>query len=145
MSVDCREFEKLLSEGISELPVRSPHTSASVPPVPRNGRLGRKLLKQPQRCARHGKALNSGRASGNPWKLKRESSARRWWHGGSFRQLSLQWQAATAALILVLSGLGGWMMLRPSQPTSVEAERRLLTEQALDEIERSEGGIFEVD
>ena len=30
-------------------------------------------------------------------------------------------------------------MLRPSQPASVEEERRLLTERALDEIERSEG------
>ncbi len=70
MNVDCREFEKLLSEGISELPQRPPHTSASVAVVPRNGRPGRRLLKQPQRCARHGKALSSGRASGSPWRRK---------------------------------------------------------------------------
>ena len=60
------------------------------------------------------------------------------WLGRVFLPLSLQWQPVAAAVILLLTGLAGWMILRPSQPASIEQERRLLTEKALDEIERSE-------
>ena len=109
-------------------------------PVPKNGRAW-------QEIAEAAPALRKQWESPELWPRIRQSleaeaekaGRRRWWHSGSFRQLSLHWQGAAAALVLVLSGLGGWMMLRPSQPASVEEERRLLTEQALDEIERSEG------
>ena len=60
------------------------------------------------------------------------------WIRRVFLPLSLQWQAAAATVFLLLTGLAGWMILRPSQPPSIEEERRLLTEKALDEIERSE-------
>src|SRR5262249_36815704 len=60
------------------------------------------------------------------------------WIRRMFLPLSLQWQAAAAAVILLLTGLAGWMILRPSHPASPDEERRLLTEKAVDEIERSE-------
>ena len=140
MSVNCREFEKLLSEGISELP-------SSVTAHLRECSTCAKEWEAWQEIAEAAPALRKQWESPELWPRIRQSleveaesaGRRRWWHAGSFRPLSPHWQVATAALILVLSGLGGWMMLRPSQPASVEEERRLLTEQALDEIERSEG------
>ena len=140
MSMDCKEFEKLLSEGISELPSS---VAAHVRACPACA----KEWEAWQEIAAAAPGLRRQWESPELWPRIRQSleaeaekaGRRRWWHGGSFRLLSPHWQAATAALILVLSGLGGWMMLRPSQPASVEEERRLLTEQALNEIERSEG------
>jgi hypothetical protein len=140
MSVDCREFEKLLSEGISELP-------SSVAAHVRECPACAKEWEVWQEIAEAAPALRKQWESPELWPRIRQSldaeaekaGRRRWWNVESFRLWSPHWQAATAALILVLSGLGGWMMLRPSQPTSVEEERRLLTEQALGEIERSEG------
>lgn len=140
MSVNCREFEKLLSEGISELP-------GSVTAHLRECSACAKEWEAWQEIAEAAPALRKQWESPELWPRIRQSleaeaesaGRRRWWRAGSFRPLSPHWQVATAALILVLSGLGGWMMLRPSQPASVEEERRLLTEQALDEIERSEG------
>ena len=140
MSVDCRELEKLLSEGVCELP---DSVAAHVRECPACAQEWEAW----QEIAAAAPALRKQWESPELWPRIRQSleteaekaERRRWWHSGSFRQLGLQWQAAAAALLLVLSGLGGWMMLRPSQPASVEAERRLLTEQALDEIERSEG------
>jgi len=139
MSVDCREFEKLLSEGITELP-----DSAAA------------HLRECSACAEEWRAWQdiAEAALGLPkqwespelWPRIRQSleaesektARRRWWPGGAFRPLSLQWQAAAAAVLLVLFGLGGWMMLRPSRPAWVDGDRRLLTERALDEIERNE-------
>jgi hypothetical protein len=140
MSIDCREFEKLLSEGVSELPGS---VAAHVLACPACA----KEWEAWQEIAAAAPGLRRQWESPELWpriRLSLEAEAekagrRRWWHGGSFHLLSPHWQAATAALILVLSGLSGWMMLRPSQPASVEEERRLLTEQALNEIERSEG------
>jgi hypothetical protein len=140
MNVNCMEFEKLLSEGISELP-------SSVTAHVRECPACAKEWETWQEIAEAAPALRKQWESPELWprilqSLEAEAEKagrRRRWHAGPFHLLSPQWQVATAALILVLSGLGGWMMLRPSQPASVEEERRLLTEQALDEIERSEG------
>jgi hypothetical protein len=139
MNVDCGEFEKLLSEGISELP-------SSVAGHVRECPTCAQEWEAWQEIAQAAPSLRKTWESPDLWPRIRQTlesevekaGRRRWWHSGSFRQLSLHWQGATAVLILVLSGLGGWMMLRPSQPASVEEERRLLTEQALDEIESSE-------
>ena len=140
MNVDCREFEKLLSEGISELP-------SSVAAHLRECPACAKEWEAWQEIAEAAPALRKQWESPELWPRIRQSleaeaeraERQRWWHAGLFHLLRPHWQVATAALVLVLSGLGGWMMLRPSQPASVEEERRLLTEQALDEIERSEG------
>ena len=139
MTVDCREFEKLLSEGIAELPdAVAAHLHSCL--------VCAEAWQAWQEIAAAAPGLRKEWESPELWPRIRQSleaesekaGRRRWWHSGSFRQLSLHWQGATAALVLVLSGLGGWMMLRPPQPASVEAERRLLTEQALNEIESSE-------
>jgi hypothetical protein len=140
MNAGCRELQKLLSEGVTDL---TGPIAAHVRECPACAQEWEAW----QEIADAAPALRKQWESPELWPRIRQSlegeaekaGRRRWWHGGSFRQLSLHWQAATATLILVLSGLAGWMMLRPPQPASVEAERRLLTEQALDEIERSEG------
>jgi hypothetical protein len=56
------------------------------------------------------------------------------------------WQAAAGVLLLVLSGAAAWLLLRaererPRTPVAADPaqERRLLTEQALRDIENSEG------
>jgi hypothetical protein len=139
MSVDCREFKRLLREGIAELPDA---VAAHLHNCPACAGAWQAW----QEIAEAAPALRKEWESPELWPRIRQSleaegekaARRRWWHGRSFRQLSPHWQAAAAALVLVLSGLGGWMMLRPSQPSSVGAERRLLTEQALDEIESTE-------
>jgi hypothetical protein len=140
MSVDCREFEKLLSEDVAELPDA---VAAHIHNCPACARAWQSW----QEIAEAAPALRKEWESPELWPRIRQSLAAEgekagrkcWWPSGSFRHLSLHWKGAAAALVLVLSGLGGWMMLRPSPPASVEEERRLLTEQALNEIERSEG------
>jgi len=140
MNVDCREFEKLLSEDISELP-------SSVAAHVRECPSCAKEWDAWQQIAEAAPSLRKQWESPELWPRIQQSleaeaekaGRRRWWHSGSLRQLNLHWQGAAAALVLVLFGLGGWMLLRQSPPASVEEERRLLTEQALDEIERSEG------
>jgi hypothetical protein len=139
MNVDCGKFEKLLSEGISELPNSVAVHVRECPTCAQEWEAW-------QEIAQAAPSLRKTWESPDLWPRIRQTleaevekaGRRRWWHSGSFQLLSPHWQAAAAALILVLSGLGGWMMLRPSQPASVEEERRLLTERALSEIERSE-------
>lgn len=54
------------------------------------------------------------------------------------------WQAVAAVLVLfLLSGVAGWMMLRKAKPPLVDEERRLLTEQTLSEIERTEAAYLQ--
>jgi hypothetical protein len=139
MNVDCREFEKLLSEGISELPeAAAGHL--------RECRGCAEEWQAWQEVAQAAPALRKTWESPELWPRIRESLAAevkkqerwRWWRGGAFRQWGLQWQAATAVIFLVLSGLGGWMMLRPGRQASVDGDRRLLTERTLDETERNE-------
>jgi len=136
MSVDCREFEKLLSESITELPDSAAAHLRECPACAEEWQAWREI-------AEAAPGLRKQWDSPELWtrirqSLEAESSKAARWHGGAFRPLGLQWQAAAAVVILVLPTLGGWMMLRPSQPASVEEGWRLLTEQALDEIERSE-------
>jgi len=140
MNVNCREFEKLLGEGIRELP-------SSVSAHLRECPACAKEWETWQEIAEAAPALRKQWESPELWPRIRQSleaeaenaGRRRWWHAGPVHLLSPHWQVATAALVLVLSGLGGWLMLRPSRPASVEEGRRLLTEQALEDIERSEG------
>jgi len=140
MNVSCREFEKLLSEGISELP-------SSATAHLRECSACAKEWETWQEIAEAAPALRKQWESPELWPRIRQSleaevekaGRRRWWHTGPVHLSSPHWQVAAAALFLVLSGLGGWLMLRPSPPASVEDERRLLTEQALEDIERSEG------
>jgi hypothetical protein len=132
MSVDCREFETLLREGVTEFP-------SSVSAHLRDCSACAEEWRAWQEIAEAALALRKEWESPDLWPRIRQSlegeKRERWrgWHDGW-----LQWRAVAAAVILVLSGLGGWMILRPSQPPSVEEERRLLTERALGEIERSE-------
>lgn len=139
MNVDCREFEKLLSEGISELPEAAAGHLRECRDCAEEWQVW-------QEVARAAPALRKTWESPELWPRIRQSLAAEakkaerwhWWRGGAFRQLSLQWQAATAVILLVLSGLGGWMMLRPGRQAWVDGDRRLLTERTLDEIERNE-------
>lgn len=67
-----------------------------------------------------------------------------WWSGLGQKPMWRQWQAVAAMfLMLVLSGLGGWLMLRRSQPVRVDEERRLLTERTLGDIERAESAYLQ--
>ena len=54
--------------------------------------------------------------------------------------LWLHWKSVAAlAILLILSSAGAWLLLhRQAQPLSPEVERRLLTEQAVREAEKSE-------
>jgi len=140
MNMDCKELKKRLSEGISELP-------SSVAAHVRECPTCAKEWEAWQGIAEAAPKLRKQWESPELWPRIRQSleaeaeraGRQRWGHAGPFHRLRPHWQVATAALVLVLSSFGGWMMLRPSQPASVEEERRLLTEQALNEIERSEG------
>ena len=78
MIVDCKEFEKLLSEGISEL------TDAAAAHLRGCPRLCRGMAglagvgsSSSSTAQDSGKAPSSGRASGSPWrrKLRRQSEA----------------------------------------------------------------------
>ena len=139
MIVDCKEFEKLLSEGISEL------TDAAAAHL-RGCRACAEEWQAWQEVAQAAPALRKTWESPELWPRIRQSLEAeaqkaerwRWWRRGGFLQLSLQWQAAAAAIVLVLAGLGGWMMLRPPREASVAGDQRLLTERTLDEIERNE-------
>jgi len=139
MNVDCKEFENLLSEGISELPdAAAAHL--------RNCRACAEEWQAWQEVAQAAPALRKTWESPELWPRIRQSLAVEvkraerwhWWRGGAFRQWGLQWQATAAAIVLVLAGLGGWMMLHPTRDASVDGDRRLLTESTLDEIERNE-------
>jgi hypothetical protein len=139
MIVDCKEFEKLLSEGMSEL------TDAAAEHL-RGCRTCAEEWQAWQDVAQAAPALRKAWESPDLWPRIRQSleaetekaaRGRRWRLGGVL-QFSFQWQAAAAAIILVLAGLGGWMMFRPPREASVAGDQRLLTERTLDEIERNE-------
>ena len=139
MSVDCREFEKLLSEGITELPDSVAAHLRECPACAEEWQAWQEIAQAAPGLRKQWDSPELWPRIRRSLETESEKAARSSrWHGGAFRPWSLQLQAAAAAVILVLSGLAGWMMLRPSQPASVEEERRLLTEHALDEIERSE-------
>ena len=137
MSTNCREFENLLSEGVTEFPSSVSEHLRDCPACAEEWRAW-------QEISEAAPALRKQWESPELWPRIRQSledekkERRRWWRDGWLQPFSLQWRAAAAGVILVLSGLGSWLILRPSQPPSVEEERRLLTERALDEIEHSE-------
>ena len=139
MIVDCRDFERLLTEGIGELP-------DSAAAHLRNCRACAAEWQAWQEVAQAAPALRKSWDSPELWPRIRQSLAAeaqkaerwQWLRGRAFHPWGLQWQAATAVLLLVLSGLGGWMILRPQPPASQNGDRRLLTEHTLDEIERNE-------
>jgi hypothetical protein len=136
---DCKEFENFLSEGSSEL------TEAAAAHL-RACRACAEEWQAWQDLAQAAPALRKTWESPELWPRIRQSleaeaqKAERWswWRRGGVFQLSLQWQAAATAIVLVLAGLGGWMMLGPPRVASVVGDQRLLTERTLDEIERNE-------
>lgn len=138
MTADCREFEELLCEGTTELPGRVVAHLRECPVCAEEWQAW-------QDIAETAPALRKEWDSPGLWprirqslKSESQSTARSSWRRGILWPLSMQWQAAAAAIILVLTGLGGWMMLHRSPTVSPEEARRLLTEQALSEIERNE-------
>lgn len=139
MSGDCKELEKLLSEGITELPGSVVTHLRECSACAEEWQVWQDIAEAAPGLRKHWNSPELWPRIRQSLGAESEKAARwRWSSGRCIRLPSLQWQAAAAAVILVLCGFGGWLMLRPPQPASVEAERRLLTEQALGEIERSE-------
>ncbi len=122
MNVDCKEFEKLLSEGISELPdaaaahLRECRGCAEEwqawQEVAQAAPALRKTWESPELWPRIRQSLEAEAEKAERW---------RWWRRGGFRQLSLQWQAAAAVIYpgsfrtrrmddvaSIASGIGGW-------------------------------------
>jgi hypothetical protein len=139
MSVDCREFQKLLSEGITELTESAAAHLRECSACAEEWQDWQDIAEAAPGLRKHWDSPALWPRIRQSLEAESEKAARSgWWRGDAFRALGLQWQAAAAAVILVLSSLGGWLMLRPSQPASVNDERRLLTERTLDDIERNE-------
>ena len=118
MNVDCKELEKLLSERISELPSSVAAHIRECPTCAKEWEAWQDIAEAAPKLRKRW-----GRRRPEFWpRIRRSLEAeaeraerQRWWHAGPFRLLRPHWQVATAALVLVLSSLGGWMMLRPSQ------------------------------
>jgi hypothetical protein len=139
MKIDCKDFEKILREGENLSEAAGAHLQecptcrkdwdlwqaieASAPEL-------RREWESPELWSRIRKSLDSESGKPNGWRLRWMLATQPVWR---------YWQPVTAVLVMfVLSGLGGWMILRKSPPASEEKELRLLTERALSDIEKAE-------
>jgi len=70
---------------------------------------------------------------------EQRSRSRRWTLPLLWMDIRLQWQPVVAALgLLIVTASGAWLLFRPAPTRTPEVQRRLLTEQAVREAEKSE-------
>ncbi len=137
--MDCKEFEQMLQEGSAPIPEDAVKHARECFACHQDWQVW-------QEIADAAPGLRKEWASPGLWPHIRQSLVwefpnpirDRWWRISAQQPLWRRWQAVAAVVVMLVVSGGGWMMLRQPKPVSLEAERRLLTERALSDIERDE-------